>query len=237
MNAILAALRRERASHYRGGLYHKTQVELTYNSNHIEGSRLTHEQTRFMFETNTVGVAGESLRVDDIIETANHFHAVDMVLDAAEQPLTEDFIKSLHRTLKTGTTDARLDYFAVGDYKRLPNEVGGRETTLPEDVSAAMAGLLARYEAGPRDFDALLDFHVRFERIHPFQDGNGRVGRLLLFKECLRAGIVPFIIEEGLKLYYYRGLAEWDRERGYLRDTCLTAQDHYRAYLRYFRVE
>lgn len=237
MNTLLETLRRERERHYKGGLYHKTQIELTYNSNHIEGSRLTHEQTRYMFETNTIGVAGEVLRVDDVIETANHFHAFDMVLAAAEQPLSEDFIKSLHRTLKTGTSDARQDYFAVGDYKRLPNEVGGLETTPPENVAVEMSELIASYERGLVDLDALLDFHVRFERIHPFQDGNGRVGRLILFKECLRHDIVPFIIEENLKLYYYRGLAEWHRERGFLRDTCLTAQDRYRAYLKYFRID
>ena len=235
---LLARLQAEKASKFPGGIYHKTQIDLTYNSNHIEGSRLTREQTRYIFETNTIGIANEVLNVDDVVETANHFRCVDLVIDHAAAPLTEPFIKNLHLVLKNGTSDSRKDWFAVGDYKKLPNEVGGRPTTPPEQVAPRMRALLASYRAqGEKTLADLLDFHVQFERIHPFQDGNGRVGRLLLFKECLRYGIVPFLIEEDLKLFYYRGLQEWDHEPGYLTDTCLTAQDRYKAALDYFRVE
>lgn len=235
---LLARLQAEKASKFPGGIYHKTQIDLTYNSNHIEGSRLTREQTRYIFETNTIGIANEVLNVDDVVETANHFRCVDLVIDHAAAPLTEPFLKNLHLVLKNGTSDSRKDWFAVGDYKKLPNEVGGRPTTPPEQVAPRMRALLAAYRAqGEKTLADLLDFHVQFERIHPFQDGNGRVGRLLLFKECLRYGIVPFLIEEDLKLFYYRGLQEWDREPGYLTDTCLTAQDRYKAALDYFRVE
>ncbi len=235
---LLARLQAEKASKFPGGIYHKTQIDLTYNSNHIEGSRLTREQTRYIFETNTIGIANEVLNVDDVVETANHFRCVDLVIDHAAAPLTEPFLKNLHLVLKNGTSDSRQDWFAVGDYKKFPNEVGGRPTTPPEEVAPRMRALLAAYRAqGEKTLADLLDFHVQFERIHPFQDGNGRVGRLLLFKECLRYGIVPFLIEEDLKLFYYRGLQEWDREPGYLTDTCLTAQDRYKAALDYFRVE
>ena len=234
---LLSRLRAEKAAKLRGGIYHRVQIDLTYNSNHIEGSRLTHDQTRLIFETNTIGGA-EAVRVDDVVETANHFKCIDMVIDSVAYAPSEAFIKQLHSTLKSGTSDARLDWFAVGDYKKLPNEVGGKETTLPENVPAAMKELLARYnEEKEKTLDDLLDFHYRFERIHPFQDGNGRVGRLLLFKECLRHKIVPFIITEELKFYYYRGLQNWEKERGYLRDTCLTAQDAFRETLAYFRIE
>ena len=235
---LLARLQAEKASKFPGGIYHKTQIDLTYNSNHIEGSRLTREQTRYIFETNTIGIANEVLNVDDVVETANHFRCVDLVIDHAAAPLTEPFLKNLHLVLKNGTSDSRQDWFAVGDYKKFPNEVGGRPTTPPEEVAPRMRALLAAYRAqGEKTLADLLDFHVQFERIHPFQDGNGRVGRLLLFTECLRYGIVPFLIEEDLKLFYYRGLQEWDREPGYLTDTCLTAQDRYKAALDYFRVE
>lgn len=235
---LLARLQAEKASKFPGGIYHKTQIDLTYNSNHIEGSRLTREQTRYIFETNTIGIANEVLNVDDVVETANHFRCVDLVIDHAAAPLTEPFLKNLHLVLKNGTSDSRQDWFAVGDYKKFPNEVGGRPTTPPEEVAPRMRALLAAYRAqGEKTLADLLDFHVQFERIHPFQDGNGRVGRLLLFKECLRYGIVPFLIEEDLKLFYYRGLQEWDREPGYLTDTGLTAQDRYKAALDYFRVE
>lgn len=234
---LLQVLRDERASHYAGGIYHKTQIELTYNSNHMEGSRLTHEQTRYIFETNTIGIEDEAVNVDDIVETVNHFRCIDLVIDRAKHDLTESLIKELHRILKTGTSDAAKDWFVVGDYKRLPNEVGGMETTLPENVHDELQALLAEYHATQaKTLRDLLDFHVRFERIHPFQDGNGRVGRLLLFKECLHYNIVPFIIEDDLKMFYYRGLREWRDEEGYLMDTCLTAQDRYRAYLDYFRI-
>ena len=234
---LLNALREEKAGQIKGGIYHKVQVELTYNSNHIEGSRLTHDQTRYIYETNTIGMENGVLNVDDIVETANHFQCIDLVIDHAEQPLTEDFIKLLHRTLKTGTSDSRKDWFAVGEYKKLPNEVGGRSTTPPEQVAEKMRERLRQYAQKDRPtLKDLIDFHYQFESIHPFQDGNGRVGRLLLFKECLRYDIVPFIIDEELKLFYYRGLHEWKTEPGYLMDTCLTAQDKFKAYLDYFRI-
>lgn len=234
---LLGILQREKATSLSGGIYHKVQIELTYNSNHIEGSRLTHDQTRYIFETNTIGMTTEHLNVDDIVETANHFRCIDLVIDSAAKLLTEDFIKELHRTLKNGTSDSRQPWFAVGDYKKLPNEVGGRDTASPEAVAAEMKALLARYhENKEKTFEEILDFHYRFERIHPFQDGNGRVGRLILFKECLRNNIVPFIIDDDLKMFYYRGLSEWTRERGYLTDTCLTAQDKFKKYLDYFKI-
>lgn len=235
---LLDILKEEKASKYSGGIYHKTQIDLTYNSNHIEGSRLTHDQTRYIFETNTIGVENESFNVDDIIETANHFRCIDMIIDHAKVVLSEKFIKELHLTLKSGTSDSRKDWFAVGDYKKMPNEVGGRETALPEEVSNKMKRLLLTYNSKKDiSLEDILDFHVQFERIHPFQDGNGRVGRLIMFKECLKYQIVPFIIEDELKMFYYRGLSEWDHENGYLVDTCLTAQDKYKKVLDYFRIE
>ncbi len=234
---LLEVLRREKESRLPGGIYHKIQIDLTYNSNHIEGSRLTHDQTRYIFETNTIGVTDATVNVDDVVETANHFRCIDMVIDSAHYPLSERFIKQLHAALKTGTSDSRRDWFVVGDYKRLPNEVGGRETTLPEKVAEEMGKLLTEYNQTPeKTLEELIDFHVRFERIHPFQDGNGRVGRLILLKECLRNDIVPFIIDEDLKLYYYRGLSEWSREKGYLTDTCGLAQDRFKLVLDYFKV-
>ena len=235
--SLLDILREEKASKYSGGIYHKTQIELTYNSNHMEGSRLTHEQTRYIFETNTIGVENEVLNVDDVIETANHFRCVDLLIDKAKAALSEKLIKDLHFILKTGTSDARKEWFAVGAYKKLPNEVGGMDTALPEEVSEKIQSLLAKYNAKKnKTFEDILDFHVQFERIHPFQDGNGRVGRLIMFKECLKYNIVPFIIEDKLKLFYYRCLKEWGKENGYLMDTCLAAQDRYKAYLDYFRI-
>ena len=234
---LIDILQEEKSSGYAGGIYHKTQIELTYNSNHIEGSSLTHEQTRYIFETNTIGVEDGSLNVDDVIETANHFRLVSLIIDNAKSVLTEEFIKKLHLLLKNGTSDSRKDWFAVGDYKKLPNEVGGMNTTLPEEVPEKMKELLDEYNAKEeKSLDDVLDFHVKFEKIHPFQDGNGRVGRLIMFKECLKYNIVPFIIEDDLKMFYYRGLAKWETEKGYLRDTCLTAQDRYKAYLDYFRI-
>ena len=234
---LLERLREEKASAMRGGIYHKVQVELTYNSNHIEGSKLTLDQTRLIFETATIGADGETLRVDDIVETANHFRAIDYVVENAEAPLSEAFTKKLHRILKSSTTDASLDWFAVGDYKRLPNEVAGKRTAAPEDVAAEMAALLKAYRPKePHSLEEIVDLHVRLERIHPFQDGNGRVGRLIMFKECLSNGIVPFVIADDMKSFYYRGLAEWDSERGFLLDTCLTAQDRFKADLDYFRI-
>lgn len=234
---LLDILQEEKTSKYSGGIYHKTQIDLTYNSNHIEGSRLTHEQTRFIFETNTIGVENEVLNVDDVIETVNHFRCIDMIIDNAKANLTEKFVKELHLVLKTGTSDSRKDWFAVGDYKKLPNEVGGVETTLPEEVAVKMKELFAKYNAKEnKTLEDVLEFHVAFEKIHPFQDGNGRVGRLIMFKECLKHNIVPFIIEDNLKLFYYRGLKEWNKEKGFLTDTCLTAQDRYKKYLDYFRI-
>lgn len=235
--ALLDTLREEKAAGISGGIYHHVQIELTYNSNHIEGSRLTHEQTRLIFETNTLGVT-DAVRVDDVLETANHFRCVDTIIDVANRRLTERLIKGLHAQLKSGTTDSRKGWFAVGDYKRLPNEVGGRETTAPEEVSGRMAELITRYEAlSRRTFEDVVTFHAEFEAIHPFQDGNGRVGRLVMFKECLRNSIVPFIITDEMKLFYYRGLAQWERERGYLLDTCRAAQDAFVELLRYFRID
>ena len=235
--SLLEVLKAEKAAKLHGGIYHKVQIELTYNSNHIEGSRLTPDQTRYIFETNTIGITDAAVKVDDVVETANHFMCIDMIIDNATYAPSEVFIKQLHAVLKSGTTDSRQDWFAVGEYKRLPNEVGGRDTTAPENVAAEMKRLLAEYSTiKKKSFDDLLNFHYRFERIHPFQDGNGRVGRLLLFKECLRNNILPLIIDEELKLYYYRGLKEWEHERGYLRDTCLTAQDKFKTYLNYFRI-
>lgn len=235
--SFLDILQDQKSGKYPGGIYHKTQIDLTYNSNHMEGSRLTHDQTRYIFETNTIGVENEVLNVDDVIETANHFRCIDRIIDHAKSVLTEKFIKELHLTLKSGTSDSRKEWFAVGDYKKLPNEVGGVETALPEEVACKMKRLLTEYNAKEeKTLEDILDFHVKFERIHPFQDGNGRVGRLIMFKECLKYNIVPFIIEDNLKLFYYRGLKEWENEKGYLTDTCLTAQDKYKAYLDYFRI-
>ena len=235
---FLDILKEQKASRYSGGIYHKTQIELTYNSNHMEGSRLTHDQTRYIFETNTIGAEKEEvLNVDDVIETANHFRCIDRIIDHAKAALTEKFIKELHLVLKNGTSDSGKEWFAVGEYKKLPNEVGGRDTALPEEVADEIKALLTEYNAKEeKTFEDILDFHVKFERIHPFQDGNGRVGRLIMFKECLKYNIVPFIIEDDLKMFYYRGLKEWNNEKGYLIDTCLTAQDKYKAYLDYFRI-
>lgn len=235
---LLQVLREQQAMRVKGGIYHRTQVDLTYNSNHMEGSRLTHDQTRYIFETNTIGIEGEVIRVDDIIETTNHFRCIDVIIDRAEETLTESFIKELHLLLKSGTSDSRKDWFAVGDYKRLPNEVGGNETTAPEHVGKEIKRLLKEYNSiKKKSFEDILDFHQRFESIHPFQDGNGRVGRLLMFKECMANGHVPFIITEELKMFYYRGLREWKNVREYLLDTCLTAQDNYKDILDYFKIK
>lgn len=235
---LLAILREQKEMRLKGSIYHRIQIELTYNSNHIEGSRLTHEQTRHIFETNTIGISDESINVDDIIETTNHFRCIDLIIDKAEEKLSESFIKELHQILKSGTSNSRKDWFAVGEYKRLPNEVGGMETCLPENVSKSMKALLKEYNAKKdKSFDDILDFHHRFECIHPFQDGNGRVGRLLMFKECMANEHIPFIITDELKLFYYRGLQQWPKVKGYLRDTCLTAQDRFKAIMEYFRIE
>lgn len=235
---LLDVLKEEKDAKYHGGIYHKIQIDLTYNSNHIEGSRLSHDQTRYIFETNTIGVTEVGIPVDDIIETTNHFRCIDEIIEFAKASLTEKLIKKLHLILKTGTSDSQKDWFNVGDYKKLPNEVGGSETALPEEVQEKMKALLERYNKKEnKTFEDIVAFHVEFERIHPFQDGNGRIGRLIMFKECLKYNIVPFIIEDRIKMYYYRGLKEWGRENGYLTDTCLSAQDTFKRYLDYFRVE
>ena len=234
---LLKALREQKASKLKGGIYHRTQIDLTYNSNHIEGSKLTHDQTRYIFETNTIGVTDSSVNVDDVVETVNHFSCIDYIIDHTEDKLTEALVKHLHLLLKSGTSDSRKDWFAVGEYKRLPNEVGGQDTCAPEDVHKQLKALLDEYnQKKKKSFEDILDFHVRFEQIHPFQDGNGRVGRLLMFKECLANDIVPFIITDELKMFYYRGLKEWGHIDSYLTDTCLTAQDMYKELLRYFRI-
>ena len=235
---LLAILRDQKDSRLSGGIYHRVQIDLTYNSNHIEGSRLTHDQTRYIFETNTIGITDGSVNVDDIVETTNHFRCIDSIIDNATHALSEKYIKELHLLLKSGTSDSRKSWFAVGDYKKLPNEVGNRETVAPEEVHDEISELIADYNALETvTFEDIIAFHVRFERIHPFQDGNGRIGRLLMFKECLKHNIVPFIIDESHKMFYYRGLSEWDYERGYLLDTCLSAQDKFRKVLEYFRIE
>ena len=234
---LLERLRAEKKSSLKGGIYHKIQIELTYNSNHIEGSTLTHDQTRYIFETNTIGVENDALNVDDIIETANHFKCIDMIIDNATYKLTEKFIKELHFTLKSGTSDSRKDWFNVGEYKKLPNEVGGKETASLETVAQKVKELLKSYnQKNEHALEEIIDFHYQFEALHPFQDGNGRVGRLIMFKECLKNNIVPFIIDDSLKLFYYKGLSEWNNEKGYLTDTCLTAQDKFKQYLKYFKV-
>jgi Fic family protein len=222
----------------KGGIYHRTQIDLTYNSNHIEGSRLSEEQTRRIFETNTLGMVDDTLRIDDILETVNHFRCIDYVIEHATEKLTEAHIKQLHAMLKSSTSDSRKQWFAVGEYKRLPNEVGGEETIQPEKVKESMRLLLSSYNGLKQVcFDDVLDFHVKFERIHPFQDGNGRVGRLLMFWQCLQSDIVPFIITEDLRFYYYRGIQHWGHTDGFLRDTCLTAQDNYKRMLDYFKIK
>lgn len=234
---LLKRLRQEKESGLKGGIYHRTQIDLTYNSNHIEGSRLTKEQTRYIFETNTLGVTAENTRIDDILETVNHFRCIDYIIVHATEKITEPHVKQLHSILKNNTSDSQKSWFAVGDYKRLANEVGGEETVQPHDVHKRMKTLLAEYNANKHvTFDDILDFHVQFERIHPFQDGNGRVGRLLIFWQCLQSGIVPFIITEELRMFYYRGLQNWGRINGYLHDTCLTAQDEYKRVMEYFKI-
>ncbi len=235
---LLAILQEQKKSHIPGGIYHKIQIDLTYNSNHIEGSRLTHDQTRYIFETNTIGISENALNVDDILETTNHFKCIDFVIDNAENELSEKFIKELHFLLKQGTSDSRKDWFNVGEYKKLPNEVGGKETTLPENVHTEIKKLLANYASAENiTLEDIIAFHYEFESIHPFQDGNGRVGRLIMFKECLKHNIVPFIIDEQHKFFYYRGLTEWKREKGFLLDTCLSAQDKFKKVLGYFRID
>ncbi len=234
---LLIALREQKEGRVKGGIYHRVQIDLTYNSNHIEGSMLTHNQTRYIFETNTIGVSDSPVNVDDIVETTNHFRAIDYIIDNTDGKLTEKLIKELHRILKTGTSDERKSWFCVGDYKKLPNEVGGNDTILPENVHAEIKALLTEYNSRKNPtFEDIVDFHQRFESIHPFQDGNGRVGRLIMFRELLRFGYVPFIITDDLKMYYYNGLRNWPNIKGYLLDTCLSAQDNFKLILQKFRI-
>ena len=237
MPPLLAALREQKEMRMKGGIYHRIQIDLTYNSNHIEGSRLTKEQTRYIFETNTLGITSENTRIDDIMETVNHFRCIDYVIDHATDKITETHIKQLHLILKTNTSDSQKPWFAIGDYKRLANAVGEEETAQPEEVHKKMKVLLATYHAIKKiQFDDILDFHVRFERIHPFQDGNGRVGRLIMLWQCLQSNTVPFIITDDLRLFYYRGIQNWGKINGYLRETCLTAQDNFKGVLDYYRI-
>ncbi len=237
-NSLLNHLKEQKDMRLKGGIYHRTQIDLTYNSNRIEGSKLTHDQTRYIFETNTIGASKESVNIDDIIETMNHFRCIDLIIDKAKNKLTESFIKELHFLLKSGTSESRKEWFNVGEYKKLPNEVGGNETCLPKEVTTRMKELLFDYHSiEKKTFEDIIGFHYQFEIIHPFQDGNGRVGRLIMFKECLANNIVPFIIDEDIKLFYYRGLQEWTQVKEYLLDTCLTAQDNFKAILQYFEIK
>jgi len=232
---LLSRLQEEKSMRLKGGLYHTTQIKLAYNSNRIEGSKLSEEQTRYIFETNTLNTApNETANVDDIIETVNHFICFDFMLDTVEKELSEEMIKEFHRILKSNTSDSRKEWFKIGDYKTRPNVVGDMETTAPAEVGSAVTALLNSYLKTAVDFSALVNFHYRFEKIHPFQDGNGRVGRIILFKECLKNDIVPFIIEDEYKVFYYRGLKEFEKTPGYLMDTCLSAQDKYREVVGYF---
>ena len=239
-NYLLKALRFEKKNGIKGRIYHRLQIDLTYNSNHIEGSKLSHDETRYIFETRTIGIEDKNkiYKIDDIVETINHFECIDRVIDFCNYSLSENFIKELHKILKTGTSESRKSYFAIGDYKKLENEVGDIQTTPPHLVKLEINKLIDNYNKKEKhNFDEILDFHVKFERIHPFQDGNGRIGRLIIFKECLKNNIVPFIITEDLKLFYYRGLSKWNEEKGYLRDTCLFGQDIVKKYLDYFRIK
>ena len=235
---LLSRLQEEKSIKLKGGIYHQTQIKLAYNSNHIEGSRLTEEQTRYIYETNTIGVEKTPANIDDIIEAVNHFQCFDYMLDCANDVLTEDTIKTMHKILKSNTSDSRLEWFNVGEYKSQPNMVADMTTASPDEVGKEMKKLISEYQKISNvTFKDILNFHVRFERIHPFQDGTGGVGRLIMFKECLKYNIVPFIIDEQHKLFYYRGLREWNNEKGYLTDTCLSAQDNYKVLLDYFKIK
>ena len=235
---LLETLKLEKESQIKGGIYHKLQIEMTYNSNHIEGSKLTHDETRYIYETKTIGIENNTVRIDDIMETVNHFRCIDLAIDFANRKLSESFIKQLHLILKTNTEDSRKPWFKVGDYKLVENLAGARETVHPDNVKEEMRKLLSNYlKKDKHSFEEIVAFHVEFERIHPFQDGNGRVGRLIAFKECLKNNIVPFIILDSKKMFYYRGLKNWNEERGWLIDTCLDGQDTVKAYLDYFKIE
>ncbi len=235
---LLYQMREEKRIRLKGGIYHQTQIKFAYNSNHIEGSKLTEDQTRYIFETNTIEPDKEPANIDDIMAAVNHFQCIDYILDCAEDVLTEGIIKKIHSMLKLNTSDSRLEWFNVGEYKQRPNMIGDSKTTSPSKVKKEMQRLLFEYQQKDNiSFDDIVEFHYFFEKIHPFQDGNGRVGRLIIFKECLKNNIVPFIIDERHKLYYYRGLKEFENERGYLIDTCLSAQDIYKELLEYFTQE
>ena len=235
---LLETLKLEKESQIKGGIYHKLQIEMTYNSNHIEGSKLTHDETRYIYETKTIGIENNTVRIDDIMETVNHFRCIDLAIDFANRKLSESFIKQLHLILKTNTEDSRKPWFKVGDYKLVENLAGDRETVHPDNVKEEMRKLLSNYlKKDKHSFEEIVAFHVEFERIHPFQDGNGRVGRLIAFKECLKNNIVPIIILDSKKMFYYRGLKNWNEERGWLIDTCLDGQDTVKAYLDYFKIE
>ena len=233
---VLEVLREQKEMELKGNLYHNTQVIFAYNTNHIEGSKLTEDQTMYIFETNTILFEGQTVAsVDDILETANHFKLVDYMLDVAEEKLTEEMIKKFHKILKEGTSDSRKEWFNVGDYKKLANETGNMQTSLPKNVARDMAKLMEWYNSLEKiTIKEIIEFHYRFERIHPFQDGNGRVGRIIMFKECLKNNIVPFIILDKEKLFYYRGLKEYKNEKGFLVDTCLNAQDQYIEMLKFY---
>ena len=235
---LLDILKREKETKLHGGIYHKLQIDMTYNSNHIEGSKLTHDQTRYIFETKTIGITDESILVDDIIETTNHFRCIDLAIEAAKTKLSESLIKQFHYILKNGTSDSTKPWFKVGDYKMIENEVGGIETVSPKEVKIKMKELLLWYNSIPNiSIDDIIEFHYRFECIHPFQDGNGRVGRLIMLKECLKHNFVPILILDEYKAFYYRGLKEWKNEPGYLKDTCLYGQDILKKYLDYFKIK
>lgn len=235
-NKILQILKEEKDAKISGGLYHETQIRLTYNSNRIEGSKLSEDQTRLIFETNTID-SSDGVLVDDIIETSNHFRAIDYIIDNANEPLSEEIIKNIHKILKNATKDSYISWFNVGEYKKRPNVVGGIETTSPSRVAAEMKKLIGEYSKKDVKIEDIIEFHCKFEKIHPFQDGNGRVGRLICFKECLKHNIIPFIIEDNKKMFYYRGLKEWNNEKGFLIETCLDGQDTYKALIKYFEVQ
>ena len=237
-DSLLEILKREKESKLAGGIYHKLQIEMTYNSNHIEGSKLTHDQTRYIFETKTIGPGLDTLSVDDIIETTNHFRCIDLAIESAKTKLNESLIKQFHFILKNATSDSQKPWFKVGDYKMLENEVGGIDTTKPKEVKEKIKELLSWYNSlNNVTIDDIIEFHYRFECIHPFQDGNGRVGRLIMLKECLKHNLVPILITDEYKAFYYRGLKEWKYEKGYLLDTCLYGQDIFKKYLEYFNIK
>ena len=235
---LLETLKLEKESQIKGGIYHKLQIEMTYNSNHMEGSKLTHDETRYIYETKTIGIESNVVKIDDIMETVNHFRCIDLAIDFANRKLSESFIKQLHLILKNNTEDSKKPWFKVGDYKLVENLAGDRETVHPDEVKEEMKKLLSNYlMKDEHSFEEIVAFHVEFERIHPFQDGNGRVGRLIAFKECLKNNIVPFIILDSKKMFYYRGLKNWNQEHGWLIETCLDGQDTVKAYLDYFKID